>query len=61
MLKNSSNQARHASAITLGAGLGLIFGAALDQIALGLVLGAAIGRFFPALFDRIRDARDEED
>ncbi|MCI0751027.1 MAG: hypothetical protein L0Y35_04260 [Flammeovirgaceae bacterium] len=29
--------------ITIGAGIGMIFGAALDSIGVGLVIGAAIG------------------
>ncbi len=35
--------------LALGAGVGLIFGAAFNNPGVGLVLGAALGSAFPAL------------
>lgn len=42
------------SAIALGAGIGMIFGAAFDNAAVGMVLGAALGSVCPAVFEPMR-------
>lgn len=41
-------------AIALGAGVGMIFGAASGNAGAGMVLGAAFGLVFPGVFERMR-------
>lgn len=58
MSEDPKGQARRASTgsgpIALGAGVGMIFGAAFGDAGVGMVLGAAFGAVFPAVFERVR-------
>jgi hypothetical protein len=40
--------------ISMGAGVGIAFGAALHRVGVGLVFGAGFGVIFGALLDKIR-------
>lgn len=57
MSEDPKVQTRRASTgpgpIALGAGLGMIFGAAFGNVGVGMVLGAAFGVVFPGVLERV--------
>lgn len=58
MSEDPKGRTRHASTgagpVALGAGVGMIFGAAFGNAGIGMVLGAAFGLAFPGVFERAR-------
>lgn len=46
--------------IALGAGLGIVFGAAFGSVAFGLIIGAAIGTFAGSEIRKLFGGKDKE-